>query len=552
LYVIVQIIIKMKISSNAQKNKEYISTNPKGKTTKEKIDNTFTDELVLGICYPIGSRKDEVIDSIKNRLSKYGYTTKVIKLSSFIEKYSKEIKRPMAGKTEPFSELDFKIRGGNEIRSRYDNNSFLADIAIWEINLDRIKFFQISPEKLPDDTDIKSRKICYIIDSLKKREELTLLRTVYRDIFYLISIFSPEKERKENLLEKNISQREIDELVEKDEHEYEDENYNHGQNVRDTFVEADFFLRVSSKNKIPLDSRIERFFHLIFNSKIITPAFEERAMYAAKSAAGNSACLSRQVGAAITDINGDVIATGWNDVPRFGGNLYNDGAINDSRCCIKEYCSNDKYKDQLVDEITNEILKDQVLKSLLTAENETKPIVIGINPIEKLLKDAIRKTRIKGLIEFSRSIHAEMHAIIIGSQLSGNKMVGGKLFCTTYPCHNCARHLILAGIKEVYFIEPYKKSLGTKLHDDAITENEDDVNKVKIIVFDGIAPRRYLELFSMIDKDERKMAGLLKTEELTSYSPKNRISLQSLPTLEKQALHFLKEIGIIQDEKEEE
>ena len=33
----------------------------KGKTTSDKINKTLTDELVFGICAPIGSRKEPVI-----------------------------------------------------------------------------------------------------------------------------------------------------------------------------------------------------------------------------------------------------------------------------------------------------------------------------------------------------------------------------------------------------------------------------------------------------------------------------------------------------------
>lgn len=515
----------------------------KGKTTREKVKNTFTDELVIGICYPIGSRKDEVIEAIRNRMNDYGYESEIIKLSSFIEKYTIEERKEYPGKTKSYSELLFKIKGGNEIRKRYKSNSILADIAIWEINLDRTKSFQKDSSSLPSDEDIKSRRKCYIIDSLKNIEELNLLRSVYRNMFYLFSIFSTEDERISNLLGKNLSIDEIEDLVGIDEYE----NLDHGQNVRDTFVEGDFFLRVTGKNITPLEERINRFLHLIFGSEIITPSHAERAMYAAKSAAGNSACLSRQVGAAITDSNGDVIATGWNDTPKFGGNLYSNEDINDQRCCKLGFCSNDNYKDNLVDEIANEILKEENFGKIILPKKEASLEIKEINRRKNLLKSNIRNTNLKGLIEFSRSIHAEMHAIIIGSQLSGNRMVDGKLYCTTYPCHNCARHIIVAGIKEVYFIEPYKKSLGTKLHEDAITEDERDLKKVRIMVFDGVAPRRYLEFFSMISRDERKVNGKRKSEKLSDYSPKNPLSLQSLPTLEKQAIHFLMEIGLIEE-----
>ncbi len=518
----------------------------KGKSTKEKYNNTLTDELIFGVCYPIGSKKDEVINAIKARIKEYGYEAKVIKLSDYINEYCESSFKSVPGETDAYNELMHKIKGGNELRTKYSSNSILVDIAIKDINLKRLSRHQKNPEIAPKDIEIKSERICYIIDSLKNKEELELLRSIYRSIFYLISIFSPDDERRKVLRAKKLADPEIDKIINVDEYE----NDKHGQDVRNTFIDADLFLRVSESNSISIEDRIERFLHIVFNSSIVTPNQNERAMYAAKSAAGNSSCLSRQVGAAISDGFGNIISTGWNDAPKYGGNLYQETDINDKRCCTLGYCSNDSQKNTLIDDIVEEIRNIPTFKKVLESK-EGKSTTVGISENEALLRSAIKKTRVKGLIEFSRSIHAEMHAIIIGSQLNGNKMVGGKLYCTTYPCHNCARHIILAGIKEIYFIEPYKKSLGTTLHDDAITENENEKNKVKILVYDGIAPRRYLEFFTM-NEDERKEGGKIISRDLSSYSPKNRLSLQSLPTLEKQSIHNLQEIGFLESDGNKE
>ena len=48
---------------------------------------------------------------------------------------------------------------------------------------------------------------------------------------------------------------------------------------------------------------------------IINPTSIERCMQIAYTAKLNSGCLSRQVGAAITDSNFSIKAIGWNDVP---------------------------------------------------------------------------------------------------------------------------------------------------------------------------------------------------------------------------------------------
>jgi len=156
----------------------------------------------------------------------------------------------------------------------------------------------------------------------------------------------------------------------------------------------------------------------------------------------------------------------------------------------------------------------------------------------------IKKSRIKELIEFSRAVHAEMLAIILGSQKAGEKIIGGKLYCTTYPCHNCARHIVAAGIKEVYYIEPYRKSLATRLHNDSITEDETKTDLVRILMFDGVAPRRYLEFFKM-RPNSRKKEGKKINISSKQVSPKKTLSLQAIPYLEGKVTEDLKNKNLI-------
>lgn len=507
----------------------------KGRDAKEKIDKTLTEEIVIAICAPIGSLKEQVINAIIKRLRAYDYEFEIIKLSSFIEENNLVPFKSVPGETEAFSSLQHKINGGNQLREK-QSNSVLAEFAIGQIYLDRMDKFTVDGA-IPKYEDIKTRRKCYIIDSIKNPDELILLRAVYREIFYFFSIYSPKQEREHNLLSKGLSKPEVEQIIETDEFE----NDSNGQKVRDVFTEADFFFRASNFSLKDVDVKVERYLHLIFNSKIITPFSGEIAMYQAKSAAGNSACLSRQVGASITDENGDIISLGWNDVPKFGGNLYRENSTPDFRCKESGFCSNDTTKDDLAINIVHSILSDGFLQTELFSKMDSEKSTA----VNERLKTIVRKsTKVKDLIEFSRSVHAEMHAIIVGSQLSGSRMINGKLFCTTYPCHNCARHIIVAGIKEIYYIEPYIKSLCIKLHTDAITENEEENDKVRILVYDGVAPRRFLEFFTMSDSRKTK-EGQKNNVDLMTIFPKTRLTLQAIPTLEAQAIHSLVESGLI-------
>lgn len=507
-----------------------------GRNTREKVENTYTSELVIALCTPIGSIKKGVLVALEEILiEQYGYAIETIKLSDYLN----VTPQTQPGETEKFSLFKQKIREGNRLRQEYKSPGILAELAIAAINSDRVGLLGEGDE-YPDPQETGGKRKCYIIDSLKNKEELKLLRSVYKDIFYQIGVFSPLEERKKTLSESNLGPDEINEIINNDEFE----NNTDGQNVRNTFIESDFFFRVSDETTNEVKEKVSRYLALIFEAEIITPKPEEHAMYAAKSSASSSACLSRQVGAAITDKNCDLLSTGWNDVPKFGGNLYNSSDENDMRCFKKGFCSNDGTKDSLglsvVEEILNSLKENDLLKNE-TKEDEVKDI---------LFKKVRNSTKIKDLIEFSRSVHAEMHAIISGSQLSGDRMLGGKLFCTTYPCHNCARHIVVAGITEVYYIEPYVKSLCTELHSDSLTEKEQPVSpddkKVKLLVYDGVAPRRFLEFFSM--NTERKVNGKLKTIDKKEVNPKTRLSLQALQTLETQAIHSLTEIGYYEKE----
>jgi deoxycytidylate deaminase len=118
--------------------------------------------------------------------------------------------------------------------------------------------------------------------------------------------------------------------------------------------------------------------------------------------------------------------------------------------------------------------------------------------------------RIRDLIEFERVVHAEMSAITDAAR-RGATVQDGYLYTTTFPCHECTRHVIAAGIRRLVYIEPYPKSLAARLHDDAIEIDRDDPpeTKLRFEPFVGVAPRRYLELFTA-GPDDRKAEGKVR------------------------------------------
>jgi deoxycytidylate deaminase len=488
-----------------------------GKHVKQRVSDTHTEEIIVGLCSPIGTDVHLVAQEIGRIMEeKYGYEYQIIRLSDFIRKYSKG---PIDENVEGFKKFSQLIELGNNLRSS-KGESILAELAISEIALKR----EIKHGK--ESNDYTSKRICYIVDSIKHQEELELFRLIYNDLFYFFGVFSIPEVREKNLERFGLKKDEVYQLMNRD----SGEEIQFGQKVSDTFIQADFFLRID-QTTATIPARISRFLSLIFSSEVTTPTTHETAMYLASAAAGNSACLSRQVGASITDDKGELISIGWNDVPKVNGGVYqsSEDPQQDLRCLNLEggKCFNDEEKRLIRTQLINELVEKK------------------INPAEKkeAAVEVIKNSRIKELIEFSRAVHAEMLAIIHGSQKAGDRVRNGKLYSTTYPCHNCARHIVAAGIREVYYIEPYRKSLAVKLHHDSLTEDEGVNNKVRILMYDGVAPRRYLDFFKA--GAARKKDGIMTRKDKKTMFPKSTLSLQAIPILEKKVIENLKEKDVI-------
>ena len=498
------------------------------KKSFQRIAETQTDELVVALCGPIGSSLHEVAELFATTASdRYGYECRTIRLSTFIQAHTPGL-QPNSNR---FIRINDLIKAGNDLRDKHDPQ-LLAELAVADISHWRTE--NSKSEKLTGSdgaTGVEKfvpKRVCHIIDSIKNQSELDLLRKVYGNILYCIGVFSPLDYRERQLVQSGMTKAEVHTLIDKDSGE-ENES---GQTVRETFPHSDYFLRVDDTCLNSVPEKLERFFDIILGTAIITPSPNETAMYSAATAALNSACLSRQVGASITSSSGKLLSIGWNDVPKFGGNLYRASThpgADDHRCFRWQYktCLNDSTKDELSENIVALLIEKKIVPDALKTE----------------ALQAIKNSKVGNLIEFSRSIHAEMHAIIMAGQSGEGELRGAKLFCTTYPCHSCARHIIAAGIKEIYFIEPYKKSLAVKLHHDAITEDEKEPEKVKLIPYEGVAPNRYRDLFEM--RAPRKEAGKAISTKSKLAHLKVQSSLESLPVLEGLVVKSLHEKQIL-------
>ena len=194
-----------------------------------------------------------------------------------------------------------------------------------------------------------------------------------------------------------------------------------------------------------------------------------------------SADLSRQVGAVVTK-NNEIIAMGVNDCPKAGGGLYwpmetEHGKFTDvegGRDYTLGYDSNKKEQERIIQEI------------LLAFRRRDSD--------ENILK--LKKAGIGDLTEYGRVVHAEMEALMSCARNNVSTR-DATMYVTTFPCHNCAKHIIAAGIKKVVYIEPYPKSKAFSFYPVEISDNIPDNNRVVFAPFVGVGPQRFVDLFSV-------------------------------------------------------
>ena len=481
------------------------------KNAVEKFDFCHS-ELVIGLVCAVGTDYGPIRDSLERILKDYDYTTRVVRISDLITRFTTN-PLPNSPETARISE---RMTAGNTVCREKKRKDLWALAAIAEINAAR--------ERDTKGTHVQPRT-AHIILSLKRPEEVATLRKVYGDGFFLIGVFATEKERLDYLIEKNAPKDEAINLIKRDAEESTDP---YGQYTTETFQLADVFVRFRNR---AYERELQRFFDLVFCHPYITPTQFEHAMFLAYAASLRSAQLGRQVGAAITSKRGDLLAVGCNDVPRPGGGLYWPGP-RDNRDHILGEDTNDTQRNRIVESLM-ESVGDVDVKRSVAIENAIKLAVAGNEALASNIIDAIQNAlgttdvcvgalqspfRNKiDITEYGRAVHAEMDALLACGR-SGVSPQGAILFSTTFPCHNCTRHIIAAGISRVYYIEPYGKSKAEVLHDGEIVVEEKlpgrrgRNRRVPFTHFVGVGPRRYFDLFSVTLSSghelKRKEAGV--------------------------------------------
>lgn len=491
--------------------------------------NETDSELVLGLISTVGTDTDEVIKNLEEQLAFFRYKTELISVSGDIISQFEEDGVNKEWESE-FDRIKYYMDLGNQIRIQTGDNSILMKGVARELYLKR---------SADDNGFVQPRqRIAYIIKSLKHPDEVDFMRDAYGDGFHLIGVTSSYERRLKTLVNrKGLTEEKAHELLERD----EDEDLKQGQHTRDAFQHSDYFVSVTADTD-QIHNSIERLIELLFGNPFLSPTFDEYAMFMAYASSLRSADLSRQIGAVIAR-NNEILAMGANDCPRAGGGLYWPVLMEPGK-----YEDEANGRDYTLGYDSNKIEQQKIIEALLHT--------FALEITEENIKKA-KESGIGDLTEYGRVVHGEMEALLSCAR-NNISCKDATLYATTFPCHNCAKHIIAAGIKRVVYIEPYPKSKAFQFYVAEISDTVRVDEKVVFEPFTGVGPQRFIDLFAVSstrwysrkrkDKDGKKLEWIRDRAELRNSSA----LLNYLDAEETALLSFEDETVALKGEKKHE
>jgi deoxycytidylate deaminase len=505
-------------------------------------------ELFVGLAGPVGVDTEGVVQELVWAFEKIGYYPIKIKLSEIL-KNIEGLATTIEEHDGEYARITSLMNRGTEFREKMKNGNAVAVAGISRVREERQRIRRKSGEKGKDLWRRPVESTVYIFDSLKHRSEAETLRHAYGSAFLLISVYSPEEKRRDALAERiarskgvKITEDIKDQAGSLIKRDLAEENKSLGQDMQGVFPLADLFVR--DEDKSVLSASIMRFVEILFDHPFHTPTKDEFGMFQAKAVALRSADLSRQVGAAVMTKDGCLISLGCNEVPRAGGGFYWPEDKNDARDCRLGTDANALMKSKMWEEAID------VLKLVVTIDQDTKKLADQIlykqdqeeTAEEERIRNAAKNATLSNILEFGRIVHAEMAAITDAAR-RGLSVQDAILYCTTFPCHICARHIIASGVAKVVYIEPYPKSKTADLYGDSVlldTETPDS-DKVAFKPFIGVSPLRYIEFFSSLPKSRKDERGVAVQWSEESAQPKIKVFVPSYIFVEDQFIDWWQE-----------
>jgi deoxycytidylate deaminase len=332
---------------------------------------------------------------------------------------------------------------------------------------------------------IDNKPTFIIIDSLRNPFEVLYFRERY-SAFYLMSITTSEDNRINNLIKRKFR---IDEITKLDEKEYpskrkEIKTSYYSQDVEKCVELSDIHITHDNspvEQNRDLKKQLIHYIALILHPGLVQPTPQERLMQVAYTAKLNSGCISRLVGAVVTNSDYSVKSIGWNTVGK-----------GQTPCSLRSfedlYGIHDKSAFSKYELTDCDFRKTVDIFNKQYQDNKAPKKLNGV-PLTYCFKDLYTYVR-KGQKNqvHTRSLHAEENAFLQLAKYGSTGIDGGYLFTTASPCELCAKKAYQLGITKIFYIDIYP----------GISESHilsSGLHPVEMIQFRGAIGRAYQSLY---------------------------------------------------------
>lgn len=422
--------------------------------------------------------------------------------------YKHEVERNGEKKTEKANAYTYFLQEiGNRIRH---HGSVLKDgeftgkhmYAIAQRANDFIKAYNVLQKSKKQNT-----LIC--LEAIRNPYEATYFQDRYAS-FYLVSVSTDNEERIRRL----GKDYDLDQISAMDQTEYpkkpEGDKQFTNQNIGACAQLADIYIynpREDTKEKFFVSELIVKYIMPIKHPGLVTPSSVERCMQIAYNAKLNSGCLSRQVGAVITDKFYSVKAVGWNSVA--------EGQVPCNLRSVDNYLHN-KDQDSFS---TYEIEDPQFSKRINDVygqffKKNSSPEYFKGRLFSYCFKDEYEEiTKQKNQVH-TRSLHAEENAFLQLAKYGGEGIMGGNLFTSASSCVLCSKKAYQLGIRHIYYIDPYTDIANSHI----LSFGKDKSKCPQCHLFYGAIGRAYTCLFTQRIAIKDELNILLEAEK---HSRKN-------------------------------
>jgi deoxycytidylate deaminase/dephospho-CoA kinase len=379
--------------------------------------------------------------------------------------------------------------------------------SVLDTNFNPQKLFSL-PERVAEivvalrQLDVEEKRPARIaIDAIRNPFEIHYFRQRFAP-FYLLAITTPDTDRKSRLaFTLNMKASDIQKL---DAKEYPTINkplsgdvHFVSQNIQACIEKADVFIRnegaareAGALDLKELAKQLVTFVSLMQHPGLVTPTKTERCMQIAFSAKANSGCISRQVGAAVTDTSYSIKAVGWNDVPA--------GQV---PCLLR--AADDLIAGNDADAFSDYELQDEKFRKYMEGRYKVLQVVAssGRNA-SYCFKSEYNNLEKKNNQVHTRSLHAEENAFLQLSKYGGTGVEDGVLFSTASPCELCSKKAFQLGIKEIFYIDPYPGISLSHVLGSGVKEK-----RPKVTLFSGAVGQAFHRLYDPIlpYKDEMEV-----------------------------------------------